>query len=273
MFVFGSASCSLDSLQPTEPGVVHVIPSSAPSSNSLESQLDAADATQHQLERTHAAEVTALFPSHPACHGFVLARVVDNGRRLELRWLSFVATAQPRNVAHGMQLDDSEEEYDDVNPYNLLDREPDHPPVSFQFADKLVSGISLTEDTRTSTLLVVVCTEGGRLYRLAFAAPTLFYGELSDEYVTEYEIACLQGVGGAPAGKAPTLLHSLHSDGVLVATGDGTIVKLVQQRAALDSQSVQLHEGKRYYTVAEIVRLNFCRCLGRIDPQQQVWLA
>lgn len=193
----------------------HIIASEAPSPST--SKL-------HNLERRHALLAQCIFLSSTTGCGFILARVVNNGSVLELRYCA-LSTNPTSNDS--MQVDMP-------RPYSGLNStQGDLPAVNFHFAETFV-GLGLLEDEQHSAIYVILLSSTGTLIRLTFRAPDLFYAEtLPEEYCVEYPVASLHS-------KQPHTLHLLDTDSVLIACTDGTLVKLKQARA--DTSTGQLHE-------------------------------
>lgn len=227
LFAYTTASAHYSTFTPQNAQVVVIPSDSADESFASHAALDA---TRAALEPAHASEVETLFFPAPT-RGFVIARIIDNARKLSLQW-SAMSRPGP---------DDMDEDYTDArNPYEALDSETDHPAVHFLFPDRIVPHVVLSQDSHTSSLFAVVLTEAGVLYRLTFPAPDLFYAnQLPQDFVQQYQVRNLH-----EAGRAPVILHSLDSDSVLIATTDGTLVKCSQDRIQQIQDRAQLHAGQ-----------------------------
>lgn len=182
------------------------VPTSAPARPISEIE----STSEFDLQFEHALSNSVLLP---ASLGFAIARVIDNGKVLELRWSSFTRKAD----ANEMQT-----EYDNPGPYTDLD-EAALPPVRFVFPQRIVPSIALVEHPNKSAIFVTVLTENGYLFRLTFTGPGYFcYPEyFPEQYSTEYAVSLL-------TDRTPVLLHGIDCDTILIACTDGTLIKLDQ---------------------------------------------
>lgn len=166
------------------------------------------DAQSH-LSPNHASSVSVFFPSRGSPNGYIVARLLEKNRCLELRWLSLVQRA----------VGDVGETRGGV--YDHLDAQAAVPPVRFQFADPLVPDVQLAEGD--GTLIVHALSTAGILYRLKFTGPHFFAtDELEEGYSSEYTV-------GGLSGRTPTLLHGVDTDAVIATCADGTAFLLQRE--------------------------------------------
>ena len=223
LFAYTTASAYYDHFTPKD-AVVHIISSYSAEESFAGHEQDNAAAS---LEPKHASEVETCFFDPPS-RGFVVARIIDNARKLSLQWCS-ISVEGPN---------DSEEVQ--AGPYDVLDAETEHAAVHFLFPDRIVPQIMLEKDEKSGTLFVVALTEAGSLYRMAFPDPWLFYANpLPQDYVQSYQVKNLYG-----PSREPVLMHALGSESVLIATTDGTLIKCTQDRIGEnDRDTAQKHSG------------------------------
>jgi hypothetical protein len=167
------ASALLDHLGSGD--VAHAVPTSLPARNPPAQDLD-----------NHALDSAVCFVDD----GFILARTVENGITLELRYL--LATGQ---------------------------RDTLRPPVAFIFPDVLVRGIAIVDNPQNGTLEILVLVESGYLFRLWFPRSAAFYGELAPDYSHEYKVHALQG-------KKPVLLRAVDAQNAIVGCSDGSMLHI-----------------------------------------------
>jgi Nucleoporin Nup120/160 len=179
------ASAFLDHFGPGD--VAHAVPTRLPARNPPADDLE-----------NHALDSAVCFVDE----GFVLARTVENGIALELRYLS--ATGQP---------------------------DTSRPPIAFTFPDVLVRGIAIWDDSDKGTLEILVLVESGYLFRLQFLrSGAAFYGELPPDYSHEYKIDALHS-------KKPVLLHAVGGQNAFVGCSDGSILHIEYSANAADISS------------------------------------
>ena len=186
---------------------------------------------EFDLQPEHALDNSILMPT---ALGFVVARVINNGLTLELRWSKFATKI--RDEDESMVLDEANE-----GSYSTLDNEVSLPPTQFLFSDKIVPSVALSEDVKKSALYVVVLTQNGFLYRLTFSGPAYFSAsELPGNYSVDHGVTLLNG-------RSPILLHGIDTDSVLVACTDGSIIKVDQPVSSSNQDAyTAAHSGKGF---------------------------
>lgn len=186
------ANCWLEHCSTSE-FVTYTVPTA-----SISAELPQAESITVQEE--HASWSDTFLPPYALSKGFLLARIVESGRTLELRWLN---TTHEASTASFADLDASN---------NLM-------PVRFVFPAKIVPGVtmSLLEDERR--LQVCALTEEGYLHVLTFNSPHFFYATNLEDTDWSEEII----VGGLE-GKRPTLVHGIDSSRIVVACSDGSTI-------------------------------------------------
>ncbi|PWN52428.1 hypothetical protein IE53DRAFT_367230 [Violaceomyces palustris] len=107
------------------------------------------------------------------------------------------------------------------------------PPRTFIFPAPILPNLGLFADTLSGSLHVVAVTVTGFLYRLSFPLPFLFHTEsFPANWSEEYRINALAAGDVGPKARVATEVHVADGGLVLVACGDGVVIKLQQARAA-----------------------------------------
>ncbi|GAA5994757.1 uncharacterized protein JCM10292_004335 [Rhodotorula paludigena] len=144
--------------------------------------------------------------------GFVLARVLEDGYALELRWVAFSRT--PASAA----LDGNS-----PNPFSDLDGHPGTlPPVRFVFPSRLVPSPAFVVSPSSNRLQLLCLTEKGYLYNLDFSLASLFYDkeELAEgNWSEEFKVGSLDE-------RLPVLVHGVDEGRVIVGCEDGHVVSV-----------------------------------------------
>ncbi|GAA5977403.1 hypothetical protein JCM11641_000087 [Rhodosporidiobolus odoratus] len=174
----------------------------------------------------HAIASQTFFPSTKATTGFVLARVVEDGFALELRWVAFSRKPSAGTANDGMDDDASSPPPQELdNLFSDLDAHPGTlPPVRLIFPSPLVPSPSfaLSPSSPTSHLEVYAVTEAGYLYVLSFPLESLFYGpelgvqEDSADWSDEFRLESLEG-------RSPVLVKGVEDGRVVVGCADGFV--------------------------------------------------
>jgi nuclear pore complex protein Nup160 len=218
-------------LPSTDDIVSFTIPTKSPVS-----QLESTIPTLAQSDQ--AISSTSFFPSHSRCSGFVLARVVEDGYVLELRWMTFV---------RGSRLEmEMGREGETENPFaELDDSSSDLPPIRFIFPARIVSNPFLTLVVGSQALQVRILTHEGYLYSLMFKDSTLFYSsELADrdDWSEEYKVGSLEG-------RRPALLHGVAEGFVVIGCTDSFLVRVTHEGELRPVQCfVTFHSRSVYMT-------------------------
>lgn len=144
--------------------------------------------------------------------GFVLARVLEDGYALELRWVAF--SRAPASAA----LDGNP-----PNPFSDLDGHPGTlPPVRFVFPSRLVPSPAFVVSPSSNRLQLLCLTEKGYLYSLDFSLASLFYDkeELAEgNWSEEFKVESLDE-------RMPVLVHGVDEGRVIVGCEDGHVVSV-----------------------------------------------
>ncbi|KAM0756678.1 hypothetical protein T439DRAFT_309129 [Meredithblackwellia eburnea MCA 4105] len=201
-----TASCFLEHASTAE-FITYSVPSNAPDFNDYDDTR-----TPILAQDEHALSAETFFP--PASsklakndkNGFILARIIEDGFTLELRWLSLVHCTQS-SLLEG------------------FDASATLPPVRFVFPSRLVpsptfSILNLDQHHNQQSLQVYAVTEQGYLYALTFSGDRAFYAsEMMEEggWCEEFKVEGLQG-------RTPVLVKGVDEGRVVVATKEGTAV-------------------------------------------------
>lgn len=182
----------------------HAQASSSPTSRGLYN--DDNNAKQHPHYATHAQ--TFSIRQDASLH----ARVLNNGRTLELRWL--------RKTQSELQQEDELEDHQETPSHRL-----EH-PVRFTFAHEIIPGITIAyqDGDGAGSLDILLLTKPSLAYRLAFTGPALFHAsQFSKGWSFEQHLA------GALSGRTPVLVNGIgtlaSTEGFVVATAEGPLVK------------------------------------------------
>ncbi|KDN43797.1 hypothetical protein K437DRAFT_257384, partial [Tilletiaria anomala UBC 951] len=182
--------------------------------------------TLHSEHAEHAASCTIGGSSaHPSA--FFLARAIEDGGILELRWLKYISNTQ--HVQDDMRCEQPLHPFAEVH----VGLSAPSAPELFQFPAPLLADISIFADDRTRTLQLLCVTVTGYLYRLTFKSPNAFHARsLHAGWVTEHRVSGLAGIdeqGRLLNGRIGQKAIAVHPGMVLVTCNDGTIVKLEQK--------------------------------------------
>lgn len=209
---FTTATTFLDHLRPPFEAVVeYEVPTSAQSTEPtyLSSQ-------NSILQSSHASQSICHFPPTTS-RGFIKASVVNDGYSLELRWLGWSKCSSDHPTD---QLDEEDTEEDQDSSLTALDKGGCHTPVQFRFPDKIIPTPYLATDIVDGTLIILVLTDAGILYRLKFTVPLLFYAELFEEdWSTDIEIEAI-------ANRMVILYHGIDANNLVIASSDGILTHL-----------------------------------------------
>jgi hypothetical protein len=145
----------------------------------LSTQSPAAVASENVYEPAHAVSVASL-ATH---HGTILARVVDNGRRIELNLLNLFSA-------------------------------PECPSVTFAFPDVVLQA-GLTADTTSDAIFLLALTQTGKLLKLGFNSNTLWFDEAWEDHLFEAQVQAGEDVRGLHVLDADSVLVSC-KDGSLI---------------------------------------------------------
>lgn len=170
-------------------------------------------------QQDHALHSLSFFPPPNSLrpgneHGFVLARIIEDGYTLELRWIAFT-TGQGHGAggAGGGGKGKGKAE---------LDGPPALPPVRFVFPARLVPDPTLSIRTGDEpSLEVLALTEAGYLYALSFPADSLFYDPAlqNEQWSEEFSIDALQH-------RVPVLVHAVDEGRLVIGSSDGHVLSV-----------------------------------------------
>lgn len=143
----------------------------------------------------------------------ILARIIEDGYTLELRWLNFIREnpSSSRNDVVG-----------EGGKYKELNQQGTLPPIRFVFPSRLISTpfITIVESnvSNESVFQLYALTESGYLYVLNFSNNLLFYSPTlsleETKYSQEYKVDSLDG-------RLPVLMHGVAAGRIIVGCSDG----------------------------------------------------